>query len=404
MRIYGKRVPAKQAAREFTERVRRQIHISNLREKEANDVEKSRFSHREWSPATESTTNALEKKLKEPNTLLFFKGAKYEFTYNEEGKFSQSQTAILYDLPSQEYLDSWRNIKVLAAPPGMKDIQLNVNENKQYFIERGFKEVNVGIAPERTCILTDNIQAQRKQYGLKHRVTGTIHAAMGDTLNSMATEISRSDPNFKIWDKGQLVVLISRTTLARNTIFVGDKSDTLNALKEILIKRTQWTDYMENVLDLITINSNSEIREHRTLTQNNYPFRICDVPLPQCRTGYVYMLLSLKNRKFLYIGETICIRDRIVSHNSGRGASETTSPYLRPYAVLAYISGGLENKDLRLHIEQKWTQQRNHLMQQGIEDPKILAKCASSVINQFDSDYYRCERSNLILHCLFRDE
>ena len=67
MRIYGKRVPAKQAEREFTESVRRQIHISNLREKEENDVEKYRFSHREWSPATKSTTNALEKKLKEPN-------------------------------------------------------------------------------------------------------------------------------------------------------------------------------------------------------------------------------------------------------------------------------------------------------------------------------------------------
>ena len=79
----------------------------------------------------------------------------------------------------------------------------------------------------------------RKQYGLKHKVTGTIHSAMGDTLISMATEISSADPDFKIWGKGQLVVLLSRTKEAKNTIFVGDKNDTLSALKDMLLQKTQ---------------------------------------------------------------------------------------------------------------------------------------------------------------------
>jgi hypothetical protein len=32
---------------------------------------------------------------------------------------------LLYDLPSQNDLDTWKKIKVLAAPPGIKDIEFN---------------------------------------------------------------------------------------------------------------------------------------------------------------------------------------------------------------------------------------------------------------------------------------
>jgi hypothetical protein len=78
---------------------------------------------------------------------------------------------------------------------------------------------------------------------------------MGDTLPKVATEISQSNSNFKMWDKGQMIVILSRTKFAKDTIFVGDKDDTLKALKRILIQKTQWTEYMEQVLDLVTINS-----------------------------------------------------------------------------------------------------------------------------------------------------
>ena len=34
---------------------------------------------------------------------------------------------------------------------------------------------------------------------------------MGDTLSNMATEISRINANFKIWDKGQMIAILSGT-------------------------------------------------------------------------------------------------------------------------------------------------------------------------------------------------
>ena len=115
------------------------------------------------------------------------------------------------------------------------------------------------MAPERTQYLTGNNQGKRKQYGLKHHVTSTIHADMGDTLPSMATEISLCNSNFNMWDKGQMIEVLSRTKYAKDTIFVGDKNDTLAALKNLLTRKMQWTDYMEEVLQLITVGVNPHV-------------------------------------------------------------------------------------------------------------------------------------------------
>ena len=65
----------------------------------------------------------------------------------------------------------------------------------------------------------------------------TIHSALGDTLSHMVTEISSMQNNFSLWDKGQFMVLLSSTKFAKNTIFVGNKTDTVNTLLNILMKK-----------------------------------------------------------------------------------------------------------------------------------------------------------------------
>ena len=114
-----------------------------------------------------------------------------------------------------------------------------------------------------------------------------------------------------MWDKGQMIVILRRTKFVKNTIFVGDKNDTLGALTQLLTRKTQWTDYMEDILDLVTINSdinNNPERRNRVLSASSFPYRIKDMTLPQCNTGYVYMLISIKDMNFTYIGKTMCIR------------------------------------------------------------------------------------------------
>ena len=115
-------------------------------------------------------------------------------------------------------------------------------------------------APERTIVLKNSIQGKRKQYGLRHRVINTIHGAQGETLPEMATEISAANPNFNVWDRGQMIVLLTRTRRAKDTIFVGYKRDTLDALKQLLLTRTQWSEYVDKVLSIVTVNASENLR------------------------------------------------------------------------------------------------------------------------------------------------
>ena len=116
MRLYSKKVPAREAARQFVDRVTRQVPANERMMKISEDVQKSRYSHQNWREADRSTSDSLEQQVKEPKQLLFFRGAIYEITFNLQGQFSNTQLVLLYDLPDQDSLDHWRNIKVLKFP------------------------------------------------------------------------------------------------------------------------------------------------------------------------------------------------------------------------------------------------------------------------------------------------
>ena len=65
MRLYSKKVHAREVSRQFVDRVRRQVNEHNRLERDAEDVEKNRFAHQEWSNATDSTSQRLEQIVKE---------------------------------------------------------------------------------------------------------------------------------------------------------------------------------------------------------------------------------------------------------------------------------------------------------------------------------------------------
>eukprot|EP00957_Ditylum_brightwellii_P045891 3480723-Ditylum_brightwellii.AAC.1 len=73
MHLYSKKVPAKDAAQQFVERVRRVISEAQTVTKRSEDVGKSRYSHQDWRVASELTSSQFEQQLKEPQNLLFFK-------------------------------------------------------------------------------------------------------------------------------------------------------------------------------------------------------------------------------------------------------------------------------------------------------------------------------------------
>ena len=198
MRLYSKKVPTREAAKHYADRVKKQINRRNLCERQSLDLEKSINSQQDWYDASQSTTTELNQKVKEPRSLLFLKGAIYSCTFNKTGVFSQAQMALMYDLPLQMDIDNWQPIKLLLAPPGMKSIEYDVDKSKQQFINEGFQEISMGICNAYTQQLKHYKQGKRKQYGIKHYVSASIHAGMGDTLNQMATSISTKDCNFEL--------------------------------------------------------------------------------------------------------------------------------------------------------------------------------------------------------------
>ena len=67
------------------------------------------------------------------------------------------------------------------------------------------------------------MQVQHKQYGIRYYVAGTINSSAGDTVPSVATQLSMADNNYSMWDKVHILLILSRKKLAKDTIFVGNK-------------------------------------------------------------------------------------------------------------------------------------------------------------------------------------
>ena len=125
------------------------------------------------------------------------------------------------------------------------------------------------------------------QYSLRHIGATTINKAQGSTLPlGLAVEISK---DYSLWESGQIVVALSRTTSARMTIIVKEREFASNKMCELITTYNQWTQYTKHVLDMITINSNNNQQNTSIFDYPEVnPFRLRDIILPQDTTGFVY--------------------------------------------------------------------------------------------------------------------
>ena len=346
-RTYGKKSPANEACALYIQQVKNQLSENDYLQIQAEDFEKCFHTLEDWRPATYYTTEKLNKLAKEPKNLLFFVGGVYECTYNKKGVFAHTQLAILLDLPDIDDVKSFRDINFYIAPNGLKDFKYNKFKRKETYIEEGWKKIKIGVPTLKTHRTTVNIKAQRKQYGVKHFVTSTLHVLQGLTIDKIATEINMYDSDYNLWDVAQLLVLLSRTRRAKNIIFVGNKETTIKSILSLLTVSTQWTDYMENVICLVTINSNSNTGTETSripfFNYESFPLEYNCIPIPRCNTGYVYFIVSTKDTSKSYIGQTMDLQKRLNQHNSGFGTDFTNNINLRPWILYAFIVGFEKN-------------------------------------------------------------
>ena len=134
---------------------------------------------------------------------------------------------------------------MLVPPPTIKYDKFFFNPDlpKDHYINIGCKEVSIGRSHEQ-IVFYDDLKCIRRQYGLRYYFAGTINGAMGDTYNLMEIPVSDTEKIFSLWDRGQLIVILSRTRIMKNNIFVGPRNEIFRGLKLMLNQRTQWCDYI----------------------------------------------------------------------------------------------------------------------------------------------------------------
>ena len=179
-------------------------------------------------------------------------------------------------------------------------------------------------------------------------------------MEAFVTKVS-IDTDYKLWCKQQVVVLTSRVHFCVDMNFVGDAMETSKVLADLLQLKSQYSDYICEVLDkLCDEDIASESTTPVTIDQFVHPFRPLDVPLPQDHCGCCYLLLSLVDHKTTYIGETgQFLGRRLSQHNAGFGAKQTSNTALRPWALLSYVTGFSSNASARKSFEKQWERLRD---------------------------------------------
>ena len=111
----------------------------------SRDEEMSATSHGHWMPASDGTKRRLDRKVKEVRQLYFFPWAVYEMTYNDERLgFSQSQIAVLLEMPTADSVAAFVPVRLVIAPEGCKGVPAAVRA-PQELVHHNWKITNVGM-------------------------------------------------------------------------------------------------------------------------------------------------------------------------------------------------------------------------------------------------------------------
>ena len=321
LRVFGKWEAVFAAELDLLNKIKNNSNVQTILSL-AKDEESTPAGH--WKPASKITSARLSKKVKEPTELLFYPGALYEISYNKDNHFSTKQLAVLCEdrMPSIEQVKQFEPIELMVAPEGCKSVP-GGNRTKAALLQHNWRTIFIGSSPSRIHAIKGGLQAKRHQYGLRHRVASTNHSIMGQTLDKLVTSVGYLSA-YMLWEREQIVVLLSHTRFAIDIIFVGNPQETADFLAKVLLRRSQYTDFICHFLEKFQ-GSKVTIPE---LDLGQYPYRPKDFDIPKDDSGFVYLLLSLKDNISMYIGQTRNISRRLRQHNSGYGALQTASHHL----------------------------------------------------------------------------
>lgn len=126
---------------------------------------------------------------------------------------------------------------------------------------------------------------------------------------------------------------------------------------------------------------------------DEYPYSVYDSILPETKTGYVYLLASVRNMETTYVGQTIDLKRRFSQHNSGNGSTGTCNVADRPWALVGYICG-LAHLDRtgRMQLESQWRRYMQLSQNSGRGDIMAKLREGERVVQEWNDQETEDER------------
>lgn len=155
----------------------------------------------------------------------------------------------------------------------------------------------------------------------------------------MATQITDTAREYKLWQKEQLAVLISRVSLCQDVIFVGNRDDTRQAIERILACGSKWDALVDHYLSSLDIANEWPRRVSTEVSLDEHPFLPIYRELPAADCGYVYLLVSMAKTTVWHVGHADNLKKALRSINTGNGDEETRDTALHPWGVFAFVTG-----------------------------------------------------------------
>ena len=393
LRVYSKRKEAATAAHDYVSTTEEILKKTSVQYVISNAVDQQRvaYSRSQYRLATdEQLLQRMDKSLKEPRKLIFYAGAQFEATINGKG-YDQSQLLLMMDVPTISSINAFGAITLLAAPIEVIHYNINLEDglpSKASLIDKGWKEVRIKTGREE-LILHQSNEGCRRQYSLRHVISSTINRQMGNTLSCpVAIEIT---PKCCPWEKGQVVVMLSRTKTSTLIHIVGNKKEAINIMWINIMKHTQWARLVETLLNNLSIDGDGVAPDPNFTPGavqygNHYPYSMGDVELPCSHSGYVYLLMSMRAHGRMYVGECQHLGDRLNDHNNNTGSVGTAPTIYKPYTVVAYIGGlGEYSRNQRMSLEHHWQQLNQFSIQSGDIDVISRVKNGETVVNSHNA-------------------
>ena len=286
-----------------------------------------------WIEAAPYTSRKLDKNCYEYLNCRLFVNAIVRMTYNERHgavRFSQGQVSVVIQLPDDKLPINQQTLTLRLAPPGLRQIDADN-------IPDDWPRVVVARKTSHSIVVGRGLQmGRRTQFPIRYYLTSTIHRIQGETVDLYATQISEVYKQYRLWQKKQFAVLISRAHYCRDIIVVGDRNDTRNAIVKILGRSSKWSLLIDQYMSKLDVLSDVIVRE---IDLNLHPFEPLYRELPTAPCGYMYPLVSIPHPDHTWAGETDNIKKRLREHNTGYGVEETRPTELHPWAVFAFVCG-----------------------------------------------------------------